>query len=107
MTKEQAQNQGIARSWTLIDFARSHGQMSVVPFTRKSDGKKFTTCKFAGNGANGMVFCSFSEKLGELTAAEISAQKADLQVNEMAESGNFVLSRKGGFEGEVTVDLGI
>lgn len=107
MTKEEAQKQGIAESWPLVDFIKAHGKMSVVPFVRQETGEAFKSCKFAGKGEVGMCFASFAEKLGELTPAEIVARRNELQINKMKVSGKYVLSKKGSFEGEEVVDIPI
>lgn len=105
MTKEEAQKQGISKTWPLVDFIKAHGRMSVVPFVNQENGEAFKSCKFAGQGSVGMCFASFSEKLGTLTPAEIVARRNELQICQMAKSGKFVLSKVGAFEGEEVVDI--
>ena len=112
LTKEQRQNQGIKNSWPLKDFARSHGKMSVctVKATKGPNaGKDFRTCRFAGNPEKGvgMCFAAFSEGLGIKTASEIAGMADDLQVVELAISGNFMLCKTGAFRDEEAVDLGL
>lgn len=86
-------NVGIKNSWSLIAFARSHGRMQVAPFVNKETGEAFKSCMFTDPDGNRTVV-NFSSKLGELTPAEIVAQKADLQVVEL-ESGSFKLCKSG------------
>ena len=88
-----AQNVGIKNSWSLLSFARAHGRMKVAPFVNKETGESFKSCMFTDPDGNRTVV-NFSSKLGELTPAEIVAQKADLQVVEL-ESGSFKLCKSG------------
>ena len=98
-----ASNIGIKNSWSLISFAKAHGKMKVAPFVNKETGECFKSCAFL-NG-KGITLVAFSSKLGELTPAEIAAQKDDLQVVEL-ESGSFKLC-KAGHDTWEDVDLGI
>lgn len=89
-------NIGIKNSWPLVAFAKIKGKMQVGSFkTTAEDGseRSFKSCIFTDPAGN-RCFVSFSSNMGELTPAEISAQKADLQVVEL-ESGNFSLCRTG------------
>ncbi len=110
-----AQNQGIVNSWSLMTFAKSHGRMKVVPASEhinSQTGESFTSssCAFIHptekdeQGRAKVCFVAFSSKLGELTPAEISAQKDELQVAQL-KSGSYILCRTG--EGWAEVDLGI
>lgn len=94
MANEAASVQvGIAKSWSLLAFAAEKGRMQVGNFANKSTGENFKSCIFTDNeGAR--CFVAFSSKMGELTPAEIVAQKHDLQVV-MLESGNYKLCRQG------------
>ena len=96
-------NIGIKNSWPLISFAKSHGKMKVAPFVNKETGEAFKSCAFL-NG-DGITLVAFSSNLGELTPAQIAAQKDDLQVVEL-ESGSFKLCRVG-HDSWQDVDLGI
>lgn len=116
LTKEQRQSQGIKDSWSLKEFARAHGKMSVctVKATKGPNaGQDFRTCRFAGKEATattpavGMAFCAFSEKLGVKSASEIAAMADELQVVQLQESGNFMLCKAGTFRDEEAVDLGL
>lgn len=112
LTKEQRQQQGISNSWPLKDFARSHGKMSVctVKATKGPNaGQDFRTCRFAGDASRGvgMCFAAFSEKLGVKSASEIAGMADDLQVVQLAQSGNFMLCKNGAFREEEVVDLGL
>ena len=100
-----ASNIGIKNSWPLISFAKSHGKMKVAPFVNKETGECFKSCAFL-DSKGGITLVAFSSKLGELTPAEIAAQKDDLQVVEL-ESGSFKLCRAGRHDTWEDVDLGI
>ena len=90
---ETATNVGIKNSWSLLAFARMKGKMQVGKFANKESGKEFKSCVFTDD-ENNHCFVAFSSKLGELTPAEIAAQKDRLQVVEL-ESGNYSLCRQG------------
>ena len=92
----------VQQSWPLMDFAKAHGRMSVASMTVTKGpkaGEKYKICRFAGKPAEDnkpairMVFCTFSEKLGELTPTEISEQKHDLEVV-LLTSGKYELRRQ-------------
>ena len=95
---------GIKNSWSLISFAKAHGRMKVAPFVNKETGECFKSCAFLGSDGE-ITLVAFSSKLGELTPAQIAAQKNDLQVVEL-ESGSFKLCKVGKDSWE-DVDLGI
>ena len=101
------QNVGIKNSWGLIAFARMKGKMRVAPFVNKETGEAFKSCMFTTQDAEGKdvhTIVNFSSNLGELTPAEIIAQKNDLQVVEL-ENGRFKLCKSGStWE---SVDLGL
>ena len=99
-----ASNIGIKNSWSLISFARTHGRMKVAPFVNKETGEAFKSCAFL-NSNGGITLVAFSSKLGELTPAQIAAQKDDLQVVQL-ESGTYKLC-KAGHDTWEDVDLGI
>lgn len=88
-----ANNIGIVNSWSLLAFANSHGRMQVGQFVNKDTGETFKSCIFT-DGQGTRTFCAFSSNLGELSPAEIAAQKADLQVVELT-SGTYKLCRQG------------
>ena len=100
-----AQNVGIKNSWSLIAFAKAHGKMQVGEFVNKETSETFKSCIFTNPEDNSRVFVAFSSKMGELSPAEIAAQKSDLQVVEL-ESGNYSLCRQGANAWD-DVDLGI
>ena len=83
-------NIGIKNSWSLLDFARTHGRMKVTnDLVNSQTGETFKSCAFvATDGAVTLV--GFSSTLGELTPSQIAAQKDSLQVVEL-ESGNYKL----------------
>lgn len=101
---------GIKNSWSLLAFARSHGQMKVVPCHRTNpdtgEVENFKSCAFVDpNDNTSVTFVSFSSRLGELTPSEIAARKNDLQVAEL-NSGNFSLCERGaGAWEDVNLDL--
>lgn len=82
----------IVNSWSLVDFAASHGKMSMGNCTNRETGEIFPACSF--RSGDNITFVSFSSKLGILSPSEIVSQKADLQVVEL-NSGNYKLCKKG------------
>ena len=78
--------------------------MKVAPFVNKETGEAFKSCAFL-NSNGGITLVAFSSKLGELTPAQIAAQKDDLQVVQL-ESGTYKLC-KAGHDTWEDVDLGI
>ena len=82
-------NVGIKNSWSLISFAKTHGRMKVAPFVNRETGECFKSCAFVSN-TDEVTLVAFSSKLGELTPAEIAAQKDELQVVQL-ESGTYKL----------------
>lgn len=97
-------NIGIKNSWSLISFAKSHGKMKVAPFVNKKTNECFKSCAFIDSNGE-VTLVAFSSNLGELTPAQIAAQKDDLQVVEL-KSGSFKLCKAGKDSWE-DVDLGI
>ena len=97
-------NVGIKNSWSLISFAKTHGKMKVAPFVNRETGEYFKSCAFISN-TDEVTLVAFSSKLGELTPAEIAAQKDDLQVVQL-ESGTYKLC-KAGHDTWEDVDLGL
>ena len=95
---------GIKNSWSLISFAKAHGRMKVAPFVNKETGECFKSCAFLDSDGE-ITLVAFSSKLGELTPAQITEQKDDLQVVQL-ESGSFKLCRAGHDTWE-DVDLGL
>ena len=97
-------NQGIVKSWSLLAFAREKGHMQLGDFTNPATGEEFRACIFTDADMN-RTFVGFSRNLGVLTAKQIAAQKADLQVVEL-ESGYYSLCKQGTNSWE-DVNLGI
>ena len=97
-------NVEIINSWSLLSFAKSHGRMKVAPFVNKETGECFKSCAFISD-TDEITLVAFSSKLGELTPAQIAAQKNDLQVVQL-ESGSFKLC-KAGHDTWEDVDLGL
>lgn len=86
-------NVGIKNSWTLLAFAKTHGKMQVGTFANTQTGEEFRSCVFTDSEGD-RCFVSFSSNLGELTPAQISARKNELQVVEL-NSGNYKLCVQG------------
>ena len=103
MAQNNANNQGIVNSWSLIAFARSHGKMQVGEFANKETGEVFKSCIFSDGDSR--CFVAFSSKMGELSPREIAAKKDELQVVQL-ESGNYTLCKVGQNAWE-DVDLGL
>ena len=77
--------------YTLLDFARNHGNMSVGKFTN-NQGKTYHKCLFTKeDGISTSV--SFFSQLGELTPQEIKDRKYELFVGQM-KSGKYYLHAK-------------
>lgn len=101
-----------------MSFARANGRMKVMPpseHVNSKTGEKFTSssCAFLhpvkkdAQGRQLATFVAFSQNLGELTPAEISAMKEELQVVQN-ENGSLILCKVGeAGEAWADVDLGI
>ena len=101
-TIEERQNQGIKNSWSLRDFAKSHGRMQKGHFTgvdqitgemREFDSIIFTDPNNPNQQTN-KIFVNFSSKIGTMSAQEIKSQVDDLQVVEL-NGGSHILCRRG------------
>lgn len=113
MSNSNSTQVGIKKSWSLIDFARSHGRMKVTNELTNSDtGETFKSCAFIGtDGAVTLV--GFSSNLdtinpnanSKVISKQISAQKDELRVVQL-ESGNYKLCKPGADSWE-DVDLGL
>lgn len=86
-------NIGIKQSWSLMAFA-SGKRMQVGSFVNSETGEQFKSCIFTDKTTTERCFVAFSSNLGELTPAQISAMKHELQVVEL-NSGNFSLCKQG------------
>ena len=84
----------IKDSWSLIDFAKSHGKMQVGEFVNQESGEVFKSCIFTNPNDKTRTFVAFSSNLGVLTPQEIAEKKDDLQVVEL-EGGHFSLCNAG------------
>ena len=104
MAKQGNANQGIVKRWSLFAFAREKGKRQLGDFTNPATGEEFKACIFTDADMN-RTFVGFSRNLGVLTAKQIAAQKADLQVVEL-ESGYYSLCKQGTNSWE-DVNLGI
>ena len=83
----------INKSWSLLEFAKTHGKMQVGDFKDKETGAIFKACVFTMPSDGTRTFVAFSTRLGELTPKEIAAQKDDLYVAQL-KSGNYSLYKK-------------
>lgn len=83
---------GIKASWSLVAFAKANGKMKIAPMVNKTTGEAFKSCMFVDAEGNVNKVVNFSSNLGELTPAEIVAQKNDLQVVELT-SGTYKLCK--------------
>lgn len=86
-------NVGIKQGWSLLAFA-SGKKMQVGNFVNSETGEQFKSCIFTEQSTGNRCFVAFSSNLGELTPAQISAMKHELQVVEL-NSGNFSLCKQG------------
>lgn len=86
-------NQGIKNSWSLVSFIRLKGRLKIAPFVNKETGESFKSCACVAPDG-GVTLVAFSSKMGELSAAEIVAQRDNLQVVQL-ESGTYKLCRTG------------
>lgn len=86
-------NVGIKQGWSLLAFA-SGKKMQVGSFVNSETGEQFKSCIFTEQSTGNRCFVAFSSNLGELTPAQISAMKHELQVVEL-NSGNFSLCKQG------------
>ena len=109
----ESQNVGIRNSWSLLDFAKSHGKMKVTnDLVNGETGETFKSCAFVAPGG-AVTMVGFSSKLDTINPAaapqaiakQIAAQKDSLQVVEL-ESGNYKLCKAGSDSWE-DVDLGL
>ena len=83
----------IVNSYSLMSYA-SGKRMQVGNFVNSNDGSTFSSCIFTDKATGNRTFVSFSSNLGELTPAEISARKHELQIVEL-DSGSFKLCKQG------------
>lgn len=105
MSQNASQHVGIKNSWSLLDFARTHGRMKVTnDLVNSQTGETFKSCAFVTTGG-AVTLVGFSSTLGELTPRQIAAQKDSLRVVEL-ESGNYKLCKAGADSWE-DVDLGL
>ena len=74
-------NTSIKNSWSLVAFAKDFGSagVRVGQCANHETGEIFDAVAFTDKAGN-RTFASFSPKLGSLTAKELVAQKAGLQV---------------------------
>lgn len=90
-------NVGIKKSWSLVDFVKSHGgKLAFAPnMVNKTTGETFDTCVLPDYpSAGNSTFVGFSSNLGALSMGEIARMKNDLQVVEL-ETGSYKICKKG------------
>lgn len=93
----------ITNSTSLIMFAKTYGSLSMGTCVNKTTGEEFKKLCFTKGDTR--TYVGFSSKLGELTGAEIVAQKDNLQVVTLS-SGSHILCKAGESTWE-SIDLGI
>ena len=93
----------ITNRTSLIMFAKTYGSLSMGTCTNKTTGEQFKKLCFTKGDTQ--TYVGFSSKLGELTGAEIVAQKDSLQVVTLS-SGSHILCKAGEGAWE-SIDLGI
>lgn len=113
MSNSNSTQVGIKNSWSLLDFARSHGRMKITnELTNSQTGETFKSCAFVAPGG-AVTLVGFSSNLdtinpnadSKVISKQIAAQKDELQVVQL-ESGNYKLCKSGADSWE-DVDLGI
>lgn len=83
----------INKSWSLLEFAKTHGKMQVGDFVNRETGEEFKACIFTKPDGT-RTFVAFAAKMGELTPKQIAEMKNELQVVQL-ESGNYSLCKIG------------
>lgn len=91
----QSVNIGIKNSWSLMSFAKVHGNPKMGQFVNSETGEPFNSLAFMEKDNPSKVAClvGFSSKLGELSVSEIAERKDELQVVEL-ESGSYKLCQQ-------------
>lgn len=87
----------IKNSWSFLAFCSAFGSPKLAHFTNGETGEEFCSVMFIKNEGmsnESKTLANFSEKLGQMTAREVSAKKHDLQVIENSE-GKFYICNKG------------
>ena len=87
----------IKNSWSFLAFCSAFGSPKLAHFTNGETGEEFCSVMFIKNEGQvneSKTLANFSEKLGQMTAREVSAKKHDLQVIENSE-GKFYICNKG------------
>lgn len=87
----------IKNSWSFLAFCSAFGQPKLAHFTNGETGEQFSSVMFIKNEGQAneqKTLCNFSEKLGQLTAKEVSARKHDLQVIQNSDD-KFYICNKG------------
>ena len=101
----------ITNRTSLIMFAKTYGSLSMGTCTNRTTKEEFKKLCFTHPTAKNdegkplQTYVGFSSKLGELTGAEIVAQKDNLQVVTLS-SGSHILCKAGEGAWE-SIDLGI
>lgn len=102
----------IVANFTFMAFGKMKktAKLQIADFVNSKSGDTFKSLVFTSTTGD-KTFVAFSKKLGVLTKAELAAQKADLQVVEMAPDANgkvhYVLCKQGANTWEdVDIDFG-
>lgn len=100
MTVAEKQTQGIAKSWSLVDFRKEYGPiMKIGECTNKATKETFDTVEFKTSEKSSPTFVNFSSKLGSLTAKQLTKQRNELQVVQLAVSKSYIICKAGeGFD---------
>lgn len=83
----------IVNSWSFMSFCSAFGKPKLAHFVNSGTNENFASVMFIQN--EGMsnekkTLANFSEKLGQLTAKEVSARKNDLQVIENSDGKYYI-----------------
>lgn len=111
---------GISTSYTFVTLCKMCGRLKKIPYVNKKTGDKFSSLVFPDQhtdpytnqpiltpeGKQGWLTVNFSQKLGELTPAQLNAQRHELQVVRLT-TGKYKLCKQGEVQGEdviITLD---
>lgn len=79
-----ANQPGIKKSWSLLDFAKAKGYMDVGQFKNGETGEQYNACVFTNPTDEAKkTWVNFSSNLGSLSAEEIGSRYQKLQVVEL------------------------
>lgn len=86
-------NSNIKSSFTLVAFNKQFSRLQIGEFTNPTTGDTFKSLIFT-DAQGEKTFVGFSQNLGELSPAQLKAQKDSLQVVQL-ESGSYKLCKQG------------